>query len=398
MKNRALAFKLLSDIRHSYWFVPACLAIFAVILASVLIWIDSHGAPLGNWLPELYLDTQPVGARNTLSVIAQSVIGVTGVMFSVTMVAVSFASGNFGPRLIGNFMRDRGNQWSMGILISTFVYALFVLNAVQDGAAPDTEAFVPHLSLLVATGLALLSVFVMIYFVHHIPETINVSNIAADLGARFCTMLLAQAYNQDEVVPRTVGENAEGVSLGKPGYVQRIDIDRMEDLAHENDLHLHVAAQPGAFVHAGSFALLFDGKLDEDTRDNLRACFALGPSKTEEQNLLFIGEQLVEMMARALSPGVNDPFTAINCLNWCAAGIAEAATEGDCFGVRGRDRVSMAPTDFVTLLEATFGQAHAYAETDKMALAHWRARLDDLSCIGNPRLQDAVDTLRESLA
>lgn len=397
MKNRALALKLLSDIRHSYWFVPTCLAICAALLASFLLWLDGAGSPLKNWLPKTYLDTQPVGARTTLSVIAQSIIGVTGVMFSVTMVAVSFASGNFGPRLIGNFMRDRGNRWSLGILISTFVYALIVLNGVEDGSVSGTVDFVPHLSLLVATGLAFVSVLVMIYFVHHIPETINVSNIAADLGKRFGKMLLQSAYAEADIAPRIVAKDAPGLTIGKTGYVQRIDIDRLEEIAEDCDLHIHVTAPPGSFLHAHQTALAIQGTRDDDTEDKLRACLALGPAKTEEQNPLFIGEQLVEMIARALSPGINDPFTAINCLNWCAAGIADAAVRGDCFGVQGRDRVSLAPTDFETLLQTTFGAAYAYAKTDEMALAHWQAQLDELSEAENPLLSKAVDNLRNSL-
>ncbi|MEY8839441.1 DUF2254 family protein, partial [Cribrihabitans sp. XS_ASV171] len=185
MAYRALALKTFYDIRASYWFVPTCLALLAVVLAQVTLWIDGHPDWVGTVLPESMIHTQIDGARTTLSVIAQSVIGVAGVMFSITMVAVSFASGNFGPRLIGNFMRDRGNQWSLGILISTFVYALIILRAVQSKFGAE-EAFVPQLSLVVAMGLAFLSVMVVIYFVHHVPETINVSNIAARLGRELC--------------------------------------------------------------------------------------------------------------------------------------------------------------------------------------------------------------------
>lgn len=132
MNKRALLLKLAQDMRASYWFIPANMVLFAIVLAYGSEWLDHNAEILPFQFPESLIDTQVEGARSTLSTIATSVIGVTGVMFSMTIVAVSFAAGNYGPRLIGNFMRNRGNQISLGILIATFVYALLILRAVQD--------------------------------------------------------------------------------------------------------------------------------------------------------------------------------------------------------------------------------------------------------------------------
>ena len=182
--SRAYVLKIAQDVRSSYWFIPSTLVVAALLLSELTQWIDHNPDMLPVALPDDFLNTQVDGARQTLAVIAQSIIGVTGVMFSITMVAVSFASGNFGPRLIGNFMRDRGNQTSLGLLISSFVYTLMILRAVQSSGADGLESFVPQYSMVAAILLTLMSVGTLIYFLHHIPETINVSNISAALGRR----------------------------------------------------------------------------------------------------------------------------------------------------------------------------------------------------------------------
>ncbi|MEO1135283.1 MAG: DUF2254 family protein, partial [Pseudomonadota bacterium] len=170
--------KIIEDLRASYWFIPGCMTIAALFLSFFMQWLDAqYGAA---WLRDYdwATATRTEGARSVLTVIAGSIIGVAGVTFSITIVAVSYASANFGPRLIGNFMRDRGNQLTLGTFIATFVYCLMILRTVRNAAAEDAsqsfDAFVPHLSILMALGLSLASIGVLIYFFHHVPETINV--------------------------------------------------------------------------------------------------------------------------------------------------------------------------------------------------------------------------------
>jgi uncharacterized membrane protein len=396
MPYRALFQKLWFDVRASYWFIPSCLVVAAVGLAVLCLHLDNRSAGVASWLPEGLTNTQIDGARATLAVIAQSVISVTGVMFSVTMVAVSFASGNFGPRLVGNFMRDRGNQWSLGLLIATFVYALIILRSVQSPVDGGMSAFVPQLSIVVAMALALLSVFVMIYFVHHVPETINVSNISANLGKRYCKALTDTAHSFPGADAKIKHPNRH-VFLKQAGYVQRLEIKQLDDIASRCDLDLQVTAPPGRYVHVHQSVLGVTGDLSDTDVDELQACFALGTAKTEEQNILFLAEQQVEMIARALSPGVNDPYTAINCLNWLAAGLAAGSGAGDAFGPEGTDRVSMPTVDLRTILEATFGAAYPYVTPDDMVLAHWSALLDELETGSSASLSRAVRAFRKSL-
>ena len=187
----------LARIGASYWFVPAILTSLAFGLALASVAVDrGRGGAFAAEVP-FGAPLAAEDARTLLSIVAQSIFGVTGVMFSMTILAVSFATGKYGPRLIGNFMRDRVNQWSLGILTATFVYALVVTRSVQTGDA-GAPAFVPHLSILVALVLTLASIAVVIYFVHHIPETIDISRLIAAIGRRLLADIRELAEAQAE--------------------------------------------------------------------------------------------------------------------------------------------------------------------------------------------------------
>lgn len=383
MSKRAFGKKLIEDTRASYWFIPGVLALAAAAVAQVTLYTDNNY----TLLPEAWRSTHVEAARATLGLISQSMIGVAGVMFSMTIVAVSFASGNFGPRLIGNFMRDRGNQWSLGILIATFVYSLLILRAVHNPAGDGAGggAFVPHVSLVVAIVLTALSIAAMIFYVHHIPETINVSNISADLGKRLRQTVANRIAAQDEDVidagiPFPERSPDTTVALTRDGYLQRWDLDQLVAISQDNDLLIEVQFGAGDFITQSSpvVSIWGTGDLDDDLLGAVRDSFAIGDSPTERQNLLFIVEQLVEMIARALSPGVNDPYTAINCLNWLYTGLVTAANHDGGLHPRPQGRVRYPTVDFNRLLEVSLTLALPYILPDDLTRRHLDSLLERL--------------------
>jgi uncharacterized membrane protein len=381
MGKRAYLFKLLQDIRASYWFLPSMLVLVGLVLASVMVWVDGNPSFVPVQLPDALLDTQADGARSMLSVIAQSIIGVTGVMFSMTLVAVSFASGNFGPRLIGNFMRDRGNQWSLGILIATFVYALVVLRTVQDDIEGGAAQFVPHYSLLLALGLTLLCVFTLIYFIHHVPETINVSRISASIGAaleRHVRGLIDEQDDKDRYVSPPDRAPDMTLTAGTSGYIQTVNFSQLANLADTCDLRVNLTTSIGAFVTEKTPVFeVWAGSKDIDA-DAVLECFAIGASRTENQNPTFLAEQLVEMIARALSPGVNDPYTAKDCLNRLAAALTVASTYKSGIKDRSLPRITFKALTFSRMFAASFPLCRQYIKPDAMVLDHALTLLNDL--------------------
>jgi uncharacterized membrane protein len=173
------------ETRASYWFYPALFTTLATLLAFATVWVDRQGGSV--WLAQHdWIDiVRPEGARTILNVIAGSMIGVASTVFSITIAAVVYASGSYGPRLLSNFMEDRGNQLSLATFIATFVYAVLVLRVVRDvKESMGDPGFVPQLSLVIATLLMGVSIAILVYFLNHVPSSIRINAVLEGIGAR----------------------------------------------------------------------------------------------------------------------------------------------------------------------------------------------------------------------
>lgn len=209
---------LLAKLHASYWYIPLIMAIASLLLSICTVYLDQEFIP--QWLVNLgwFHTSKPDRASTILATIATSMITVAGVIFSMTIVAVSFAASQIGPRLISNFMRDRSNQITLGTFIATFLYCLFILLALfnlnESGASETgvTDPFLPQISLLVAIILTLCSIGVFIYFIHHIPESINMSNVIGKLGEELNRQV-------EFLFPANIGKNGPnkepGLNLNK---------------------------------------------------------------------------------------------------------------------------------------------------------------------------------------
>jgi len=323
--------KLFSDINASYWFFPALFAIGALLLATLTIELDRAGHT--GWIEDVnWLDpARPQGASNMLNVIAGSMISVAATLFSITIAAVAFASGNYGPRLLTNFMEDRGNQISLATFIGTFVYAITVLRSVRmpnesDGltlGGAEFPGFVPQLSLLIAYALMGLSVVVLVFFLNHVPSSIRINSVLEGIGRR---LLKAIKDNFDRPMKaRVYSETREGtpVTATAVGYIQVIDWNELLEVARKSGTELQLAVRTGDFVHSGMHIGYWVEEPEEKYADQVRACLALGDTRTPTQDFHFMIDELVEIGLRALSPGINDPFTAISALHWIGAATAE---------------------------------------------------------------------------
>ncbi|MBM1689915.1 DUF2254 domain-containing protein [Sulfitobacter geojensis] len=390
--------KHLDDIRASYWFVPTVLVLSAILLAFVSLIVDSH-PQFGKFRPDWMSDVVSAeGARAIVSVIAQSMIGVAGVMFSITMLAVSFASGQFGPRLIGNFMRDRGNQWTLGILISTFTFALLTLRAIEN-PHDEIAAFVPHFSIILTMLLALISVFVMIYHVHHVPETISASNIVAGLGRRL-TRDVENLLESDPVEVTIYASEFVDVNMRTAGYIHNVAQDRLSAIAKEQGWVIELLEAPGEFMHPHRSVLRVWGAtepLDDEMASRLRGAVALGLAKTEKQNIIFVAEQLVEIVARAMSPGVNDPFTAISCMQWMEAGLSPFVQQDRQLNVYQVEGVRAKPISFEKLLSRSLGDCRTYVQDDALTRDTFLQVLERLSDLATKTNRAPIEALAEQV-
>lgn len=396
---RARLLRLGNQLSESYWFVPTVMAIAAVLLATGTIWLDVRlGAAWMEGVPWLYA-SRPDGARSLLSSIGGSMIGVAGTTFSVTIAAVVYASGQYGPRLLSNFMSDRGNQVTLGTFIATFLYSLIVVRTIHnsgDGGA----AFVPQLAVLVGVLLVLASIAVLIYFIHHVPSRIHINSVierigetlTAEIDRRFPVFVgapLDPSAGEDRVPPAlrpgAPDDDVATVTADETGYIQLIDQDRLVDIAREHDLVLRLHYQPGDFARTGSVLARVHSKagVDDDVAEALAAAFAFGSRRTALQDLRFLIDELVEIAARALSPGVNDPFTANSCLDWLGAALADLARRDLPSPFRADDdgtlRVVAYPQTFADAVDRAFGALSQYASADMIAGRRYLAALGDVA-------------------
>lgn len=311
---------LWESIRTTYWALPSLMTLVAVGLSIGMIRLDEVVTEqrLGA-LPWVYAGGAE-GARAVLSTIAGSMITVAGVAFSITIVALTLASQQFGPRLLRTFLRDLGNQIVLGTFVATFTYCLLVLRTVRG---TDGETFVPHLAVTTGVVLALVSLGVLIFFIHHVSASIQASqiiaNVAGDLEAAINRLFPESVDERPWAAPGAGVPDQEGDAVRSQagGYVRAIDLDGLLALASELDLTLRVEAAPGAFVRRGTRLVSAwpPARVGDGEESRVRGAFILGATRTPTQDIGFFIGQLVELAVRALSPGVNDPGTARTCVD-----------------------------------------------------------------------------------
>lgn len=368
------------SINASYWFLPAVFSLLALAAATATLWLDRNGwsdvVSQTSWLQP----ARPDGAINMLTVIAGTMIGVASTVFSITIASVAYASGNYGPRLLTNFMEDRGNQFSLATFIGTFVYAITVLRAVRKAEetplfateATGMSGFVPQISLLTAFVLMLLSIAVLVYFLNHVPASIRVNAVLEGIGARLMRDI-KRLFPDENRGERSANEPAGTPIIAREtGYIQAIEYAALERIARRENGKLNLAVRTGDFVHP-SIALAYWADMDgiEDCPDDeVRACFGTGAMRTPAQDMQFLIDELVEIGLRALSPGINDPFTAVTAVHWLGAATAELARRNltRSFAEEGEEpHLVLLDDDFEHYLARGFGAIRSGVATNRIA-------------------------------
>lgn len=349
----------LADLRATFWLRPAVMTVLAVVLAEALVRLE-RAIELPEWLSDLVYAGGIDGAREVLGTIAGAMIGVAGTTFSITVAALTLASTQMGPRLLRNFTKDSGNQYALGALVATFAYALVALRAVPEA---EEGAFVPQLAVSVGLLLAFGCVGVLIWFLHHIANSINVDQVIALVHGDLIEAVTALPLRDEDAAPEggTGTEPDEPMAplcARKSGYVRVLDDATLADWAEENGALLRLRVRPGDFVFVDAMlGEVAPVVAHEKAQAALAGSLSLGDSRNVEQDLEFAVRQLVEIALRALSPSLNDPFTAIAVLNRMGAALCTVAKRELPDGRTWRSghlRVLRPTTDYEGLLDAMF--------------------------------------------
>ncbi len=348
--------KFLSDLGDRFWLLPAMMVAAGVALGVGLVEFDRSGL-VPKWLidgPWLY-NGGGTGARTLLGAVASSTIGVAGTVFSITIASLSLAAGQMGPRLLRNFVRDRGNQMTLGAFLGTFSYALMVLRSVRS----QTEGeFVPHLALSVGILLAFVCVGTLVYFVGHMADRINVDTVIELVSADVQSAVARLTCPAPPPVkpPVVLGTDAAAVTDPRRGYLQEFDGEGLADWAQQHGATVRLLVRPGDYVFPGAVIAVVAPPV-AGTGAAIRAATALSDQRVSRDDLEFAVRQLVEVAVRALSPGINDPHTAISVLDRLGAALCVVAQRHFAdgrFERGGRIAVVVPATGYDGLADAMF--------------------------------------------
>jgi uncharacterized membrane protein len=354
-------------LRTNLWLVPVLATVAVVVLFGLTYTVDRSAYDGLITLPSWVLNGTADVARVLLATVAAAIITVVGIVFSITIVALTLASTQFGPRMLRNFVRDPGTQLSLGTFVASFCYAMIALVSVGGGPHGD---FVPHLSITVTLLLTLLDVAVLIYFLNHIATMIQlpvvIANIATTLVNEVTAMENSDAFgvgaargpSHDELLSRLAKEGAP-IRTPRSGYLQVIRHDVLVKIATKANAVVQLPHRPGHFMVAGQvIARVWPPEAAESVAERLALGHVAGAYRTLPQDVSFGFDQLVEIALRALSPAVNDTFTGMTCVDWIADCLCRIAPIWHPHRIRrdaeGDIRVIAFQASFDRLVERTF--------------------------------------------
>ncbi|MBK8636393.1 MAG: DUF2254 domain-containing protein [Saprospiraceae bacterium] len=297
------------------------------------------------------------------------------------MVVLTLASSQFGPRLLRNFMYNRLNQIVLGMYVSTYIYCLIVLNAVKGN---DNFSFVPSISILMAIILAIVCIIFLIFFIHQVSMSIQPSYVINSIRSELDKNIKETFSNQnskvqvniDEIIPE-IEQNLKvriSVTNIQDGYLQYIDFSPLLSIAKENNLLIKIKIKPGTYLVKG--ALLAEissaGPSEEKMISKIQSSFVTAHIKTTFQDAEFAIDQIVEIACKALSPGINDPFTAITCIDNLSAIMCDLAQrqfpEKYFLDDEDKLRIITHPLHFPGLIDAAFNQIRQYGASSPSVL------------------------------
>ncbi len=337
MLNRFINFWI--DLRASLWFIPGLMIAASIGLSLVLVEVDST---IGNdWTDRypLLFGVGVDGSRGMLTAIASSMLTVAALVFSLTLNAVNQASGQFTPRIFRNFLRDRANQFVLGYFVSIFAYCLVVLRTIRSG---DEANFVPSVAVVTGLVLAIGGILVLIFFIHHISASLQISNIIGEIVDQTKESISSlfpddlgkpAAEDDDEIDDKLDDVDHDWIKVpsSRSGYVKLVDTDDMAEFAADNACVVRMEVAVGSFVGTGSrivSVLPLDGRdFGDDKIEELNDLFVISRDRTIEQDIGFGLRQLVDIALKALSPGINDTTTAVSCIENLGELMGELASK-----------------------------------------------------------------------
>ena len=352
----------------SLWFVPTLIILGGIGVAVGLTELDRAYRDTGT---DILFEGSPTSARTVMGTIGASVLAIIGVSVPLTIVALQLAAGQFSQRILRNFLTDRIVQIFLGVFVAVFAYSLLVLRVISDADVAE-DAFVPNMSITAGVLASLLSLGLFVVFINHIMDLIQLSNIIQNISTETQASMLS-------LYPEPVGtsgdaqpippppDDARFIPANKSGYLQAVDGEALFHVARDRAATVWIRRLPGAFCSEGSALFAVVGlEANDETAHELNHHVQIGGYRTVENDALFGIRQIVDVAARALSPGVNDPTTAVQCLDYLQSLLITLTQRAFPSPVRaddsGTERLIVTQPDFHDYVAEAFDQVREFGE------------------------------------
>lgn len=389
-KGLSLKFqRTMYNLRGGFLIRPLAIALTLGCAGALLSWLEEALPEVSAWIPTIIFPSHsdPQIAQVILGGIGASIMTVVSIVFAILLMTLTLASMQFSPRIMLSFVRDGVTQWTLGIFLGTFSYCMAALPAARSKPTP----FAPVVTVLGAMLLAIACVAWLLFFIHHISHAISVNQIVDRIASETEVVVddtmpwprNRTRMDSDERIDSLKWESP--VSSDTSGYIRYIDVNRLTALAKSHHIKIRVLRRVGHFVPAG-VPLMMISKPYQDATEQvaaLRAAFDLGPSRTLQQDVEFGILQIVDIALKAISPAVNDPSTAISCVDQLSRILIRVASreplESKIYDPPGVLRVYIPWPGFERLLDSAFEQIRMYSKADVAVSLRMLRALGDIA-------------------
>lgn len=361
--NRSLSF--FNIIESKIAFYPTLLAFFGFNFAFFMLYLENRGISkyLIEYVPQLVIDNGDT-AMTILSSLISGLISVVVFSFSMVMLLLSQASSNFSPRLLPGLISDRRHQVILGIYLCTILYCIFILFSIQ----PDGEKYqIPALAVLLGIIQTVISIYAFIYFIHNISQSIQISNILQNIFQeakdRLQELVDKQKFKEVEF-PKT--EDWTDYHSEQSGYLQNISFTNLVDICKEHDVKIHILPIKGIFVLSGIPLFKVSKEVDEEVAKMILSNFNFSREELVADNYTLAFKQITEIIVKAMSPGINDPGTAINGIDYLTELLALRMQKRDTSYIFRDEEafIKLNTIDFEDLLYNIMASIRTYCKHD----------------------------------
>lgn len=377
-------------LKSSLWVLPALAFSVATLLSIATTAIDQQVNPQVSLPFGLILDAE--SARGLLSLISTWVLTFIGLAFTMTIVVLQLASGQFSPRVLGTLLRDRFSQTSMGIFIGTFAYAFIVLREVRSGTGGDE--FVPAISIGVAFSLMLISLGVFIRYVNHVAQSIRAGSVISTVSKATRAVLDEQLPDRQDEAQARSWRPYRTILSPKAGLLRSFDGEALVELARRCDVVMELVPGVGGFVPEGAPLVRVLGDPSELREEDVIGQISLGEERTMHQDPTFGLRQLVDIAERALSPGMNDPTTAVQVIdqihNLLRYTMFRVFPTGRHTDVDGTVRLVVPVVTWVDMLRLGVEEIRHYGTGSIQVSRRLRVMLEDLLSVAPQQYRSAL--------